>query len=405
MCPIATLPPPACHFVNARAPLQFPRALAILPTTPLPMLRSHRQPVWRATAISLSAALLLAPVTPAQALATRGVTTPPESPSAGDENIPDEPPEPGQLPAQDKSKAKPGKSGETPRSTFSIQRKGSAEQGHEISDQADAAFDAENYGEAARLYTRALDLLSENESNHIARSVVLANGVTSYEQVYAQTRDLDHLRTAQRLLQDYLRICKTKHGTGCDRYPETQEARSRLQSVMATIDTAAPRRARIPPEIGAAPGGKQFSNDVALPDAPGWIAPAIAGGILLAGGGSALAYYAATADKYGPIYQRDLEFRDTADTTTGDTGDTTTDGADTSGTTSTVTAVSFSPETKGKLLIGVGAFIAAAGVGFAVLGAMALSKHRRLNRQRRSALAVTPTFGRGAAGLALSGRF
>lgn len=371
------------------------------------MLRSHRQPVWRALAISLSAALLVAPVTPAQALAE----PPAEAPSAGDENIPDEPLEPGQVPAVDKSRLTTG--GATQRSTFNIQRKGTNEQGYELSAQADAAFDAENYGEAARLYTRALDLLSENESNHIARAVVLANGVTSYEQVYAQTREVDHLRTGQRLIQDYLRICKNKYGVGCDRFPETQEARTRLQSVLAAIDTAAPKRMRIPPEIGAAPGGKAFSNDIALPDAPGWIAPAIAGGIVLAGGGSALIYYAATADKYGPIYQRDLEFRDTADTTTADA--TTADTADTSDTsddsttgtssTSTVTAISFSPETKGKLLIGVGAFLAAAGIGFAVLGAMGLAKHRRLNRQRKSNLAFSPTFGRGSAGLAVSGSF
>lgn len=378
------------------------------------MLRSHRQPVWRALAITLSTSLLCAPVTPAQALhlAAPEADRPADSPSAGDENIPDEPPEPGQLPAQDKSKSKPS-AGPTQRSSFTIQRKGTNEQGYEISDQADAAFDAENYGEAARLYTRALELLSENETNHVARAVVLANGVTSYEQVYAQTREVDHLRTAQRLIQDYLRLCKNKHGTGCDRYIETQEARSRLQSVMAAIDTAAPRRMRIPPEIGTAPGGKAFSNQVDLPDAPAWIAPAIAGGIVLAGGGSALIYYAATDDAYGPLYQRDLEFRDTADTTTdtsdttaGDTADTA-DTADTSDTssTSTVTAVSFSPETKGKLLIGVGAFLAAAGIGFAVLGAMGLAKHRRLNRQRKSQLAVSPSFGRGSAGLAVSGRF
>jgi cell division septation protein DedD len=71
----------------------------------------------------------------------------------------------------------------------------------------------------------------------------------------------------------------------------------------------------------------------------------------------------------------------------------------------TVTAVDFSPETKGKLLIGVGAFLAAAGIGFAVLGAMALAKHRRINKQRAQRLAVSPSFGRGSAGLAVSGRF
>ncbi len=373
------------------------------------MLAPHRQPAPRPVAKSLTlglcAALLVAPVTPAQALSHASLAGPPDAPEAGDENIPDDAPEPGQLAPQDKSKASRS-SPQPQRSSLGIQRKGTNEQGYDLSVEADAAFDAENYGEAARLYTRALGLLSENETNHIARSVILANCVTAYEQVYAQTREVEHLRTAQRLVQEYLRACKAKHGVGCDRFPETQEARSRVQSLMTAIDTAAPKRLRIPPEVGSAPGGKPFSNAVDVPDAPSWIAPAIAGGIVLAGGGSALIYYAATADKYGPIYQRDLEFRDTADTTTDTSTDGSTDTTDTDGSsTSTVTSVSFSPETKGKLLIGVGAFIAAAGIGFAVLGAMGLAKHRRINRERRSTLAVSPTFGRGGAGLAVSGKF
>ena len=374
------------------------------------MLASHRQPAPRPLAKSLTlglcAALLVAPVTPAQALGHASLAGPPDAPEAGDETIPDDAPESGQLAPVDKSKAGRSPPAQPQRSSLSIQRKGSNEQGYDLSVEADAAFDAENYGEAARLYTRALGLLSENETNHVARSVILANCVTAYEQVYAQTREVEHLRTAQRLVQEYLRACKGKHGVGCDRYPETQEARSRVQSLMTAIDTAAPRRLRVPPEVGSAPGGKPFSNAVDVPDAPNWIAPAIAGGILLAGGGTALIYYAATDDKYGPIYQRDLEFRDTADTTTDTTTDGSTDTTDTDGSsTSTVTTVSFSPETKGKLLIGVGAFIAAAGIGFAVLGAMGLAKHRRINRERRSTLAVSPTFGRGSAGLALSGKF
>jgi hypothetical protein len=49
--------------------------------------------------------------------------------------------------------------------------------------------------------------------------------------------------------------------------------------------------------------------------------------------------------------------------------------------------------------------MAAAGIGFAVLGSLRLAKHRRLNRQRAESLAVVPSFGRGSGGLALTGRF
>lgn len=399
------------------------------------MFRTHTQPGWRALAVLVSGALLAAPVTPSQAQAFAppplppppAAKTPANSPEsfpekppakpateapAGDENIPVETEEGERKPLE----AGRGSSGAVQSASFRIGKKGSHEAGLELAAMGDAAFDAENYGEAARLYTKALELLSENETNHVQRSVILANCITSYEQVYATTREVDHLRTAQRILQEYLRACKNKHGTGCDRYIETQEARARLQSVMAEIDIAAPRRNRIPPEIDRAPGGKPFDIAVKLPPAPSWIAPTMVGGVLVAGGGAALMYYAATDEQYGPIYDR--AFADTADTTT-DTGldtttdtstdgtvDTTTDGTDTGASGgSTVSGLELPPETKGKILIGLGAFLAAAGIGFVILGAMGISKHRRANRRRAQALALSPSFGRGSAGLSLTGRF
>ncbi len=137
------------------------------------------------------------------------------------------------------------------------------------------------------------------------------------------------------------------------------------------------------------------------PPPPAWIAPAIGGGTARAGGGAALIYYAATADKYGPIYNREGEDTTTDGTTDDTSGDT--DGTDTS--TASAGEITLSAETKGKLLIGVGAFLAAAGIGFTVLGAMRLAKHRRINRERAQTLAIVPSFGRHSAGLALTGRF
>jgi len=313
-------------------------------------------------------------------------------PDAGDGNIADEPLEPGQLgPGTGASRQK---SAPRPSVGMSGTKRSSVEVGLELSDQGDQAFDAGDYLSAARFYTKALELLPENQTNHLTRSVVLTNAVTTHEQLYLTTNDLVHLRTAQRLSQEYLRACKTKHGTGCERYPETQEARARLVAISKRIDEAVPPVKRIPSEIDKAPGGKAYDLAVEQPPAPAWIGPAIAGGILLAGGGAAVVYYAATADKYGPIYTREGEL----DTD----GGADTDGAD-SGTSSS--ELEITPEIKGKLLIGVGAFMAAAGIGFAVLGSMRLIRHRRLNRTRAQSLAVVPAFGRGSAGLAVTGRF
>jgi len=370
------------------------------------MLRTHPRPARQALALGLVGALLAAPgpalAKPARPAKTKKATPAPapapaesDAPDAGDGNIADEPLEPGQLgPATGVSRQRSATGPTSVRSP----RRSSVQEGLELSDRGDQAFDSGDYQSAARFYSKALELLSENGSNHMTRSVVLANLVTAQEQLYAGDGELDHLRTAQRHIQEYLRACKAKHGVGCDRFAETQEARTRLTQVSARIDEAAPVRKKIPPEIGAAPGGKAYDLTLDQPAAPAWIGPAIVGGVLLAGGGSALIYYAATADKYGPIVRREGETLDTDGT----------DGTDTDGTgtsTGTGVGIEITPELRGKLLIGIGAFLAAAGVGFAVLGSMRLAKHRRLNRQRAQSLAVTPAFNRGGAGLALSGRF
>lgn len=385
----------------------------------------HTGPV-RGLALGLTAVLsLTSPVTDAAPSRTKNKPKV-ETPAAGDETIPDsrEPDEAGPKPAIPPPMVTPATPGPTTSSTTPsttssttpstpppIKRvnRGTLEQGLELSDQADRKFDEGDYTEAARLYAKTLQLLSENDSNHVTRSIVLANGVTAHEYLYATAGDVEELRKAKLLLQDYLRICKTKWGVRCEVYPETQEARNRLKTVMETIDRAAPLRPRIPPEIDSAPGGKSYDLTVDLPPPPQWIGPAFVGGVLLAAGGSAVIWHGATNDAYGPIVDRSLH-ADTADTTDSstDTGVDTSDTADTStdtGSTSTNIDYEIPAATKGKLLIGLGTFLVAAGVGVIALSAIALAKHRRINKQRAQRLAVTPSFGRSSAGFVVSGSF
>lgn len=386
------------------------------------MLRTHTNLV-RGLALGLAAVLASPETFAAPAKKSKSKNTPAvETPDAGDSNIPDaQDPDKPRIPPPMATPATPGPTAAssppvstTP--TVTRVNKGSMEQGLELSDQADAKFDAGDYAEAARLYTKTLQMLSENDTNHITRSIVLANGVTAYEFLYATTGELDHLKKAQLLLQDYLKACQKKHGVGCDRFPETQEARGRLRNVNESIERAAPLRPKVPPEIDTAPGGKSYDLTVDLPPTPAWIAPAFVGGLVIAAGGSVLVWHAATDDAYGPIVERsfhrnfegfetdDTGTVDTADTgvdTSGDTADT--DGTDTSSSTSTV--VELSPETKGKLLIGVGSFLIAAGVGVVALSVIKLAKHKRINKSRSQRLAVTPAFGRSGGGLVFTGRF
>ena len=126
--------------------------------------------------------------------------------------------------------------------------------------------------------------------------MIVANA-SLLEQLYATGHEVEHLRRAQRVLQEYLRVCKTKYGNSCERYPETQESRARLQQINASIEVAMPVRPRSRRRSAPPPGGKPYDLTVKVPPTPAWIAPTIVGGIMLAGGGAALIYYSATADK------------------------------------------------------------------------------------------------------------
>ncbi len=364
------------------------------------MARNLPSPATRVLAVSLAGLLTLGVGSPRLAWSAPDADTP----DAGDADIPDDTLEPGQL-----GKANRGPTNAPTRTASTVVIPGSKEQGYLLAEQADLAFDDENYGEAVRLYGQVLKSVPENQTNHVFRAVVLANAVTALEQLHAIHHNLDHLRQAEALIHSYLRECRTKHGTsGCDRQPETQDVRTRLKFLQDTIQAEIPPRPKLPPEIGTAPGGKPYDLTVKLPPAPEWIAPVIVGGILLAGGGVAVAYHAAHANRYGPLYPRSFDDGTGIDPGTDPGGDTGGNPDGGIGQTPTAPAAELSPATKGKMLLGLGAFMAAAGVGLVVLASLRLAKHRRLNRERAQTLAVTPSFAPGLGpgpGLSVTGRF
>jgi hypothetical protein len=344
----------------------------------------------------------------------RNLPLDPETPAAGDEAIPDDEVEPGQIKPGSRPTGKP--SGPGP--SVGISRKpniGTDALALQFDAEATAAFDAGQYPEAARLWTRALEALPENATNHVPRAAMLLNAVTAYEQVYVENGDVEVLKRAQLVIGDYLRACKKRYGSGCDRYQETVDVRKRLDELVKRIDAAAPKIKKVPPEIDTAPGGRAFNRGVKLPPTPAWIGPAFAGGIALTGGGIALAYWAETdydtkeeaKAKAEMAENVKIHFREEGDSgTTGDGGDTG-DTGDTGGTTGStgLTAPEIPEYVKGNLLTALGVLMAASGVGLVVLSSIKLAKHKRLNRERASSLSLVPTFNRGGAGIGLSGRF
>lgn len=278
--------------------------------------------------------------------------------------------------------------------------------------EASMRFDEGNYREAARLWVKALEALAENQSNHATRSAMLLNAITAYEQVFVETSDVEVLKRAQLVIGDYLRTCKKRYGSGCDRYTETADARKRLEDLLARIDQAQPKIKKIAPEIDTAPGGRPYDRMIKQPAAPAWIGPAFAAGVALAGGGAALTYWARTSDRFDPepvdvAASTKISFRDMHDTGTTDPGtdDPGTDTGTDTGTTATPQTEALRPEIRGDLVTVAGVFMAAAGVGLVVLASIKLAKHRRINRERSAVLSVVPAVSPVGGGIGLHGRF
>ncbi|PCC75006.1 hypothetical protein SAMN02745121_03787 [Nannocystis exedens] len=340
----------------------------------------------------------------------------PDMPDAGDEAIPDAPLEEGQVAPG--ARATSG-SGPKNSSGITMSRKpnvGSDTLALQFDAEASARFDEGNYREAARLWVKALDALSENETNHAIRSAMLLNAVTAYEQLYVETGEVDMLKRGQLIIADYLKACKKRYGSACDRYPETMDARKRLEEVMKRIDEAQPKIKKIPPEIDTAPGGRPYNREITQPAAPAWIGAAFAVGVVAGGGGAALIYWSRTHEfkkssselaAEGAAESALIGFRDEGDT--GDTGDTGTDtgdmGTDTGTTGTAATQIELSSKVRADIALAAGVFLAAAGLGLIILGSVKLAKHRRINRERASVLSVFPALTPGGGGLGLSGRF
>jgi hypothetical protein len=344
----------------------------------------------------------------------RNLPLDPETPQAGDEAIPDDELEPGQLAPGSRPSGK-GSGGGPSVGIGRKQNIGSDALAIQFDAEATTAFDEGRYAEAARLWTRALEALAENETHHVMRAAMLLNAVTAYEQVFVETGDVEVLKRARLVVGDYLKACKKRYGSGCDRFQETYDVRKRLEELVKRIDAAAPKVQKFPPEIDTAPGGRAFNRAIDMPATPAWIGPAFAGGVAMIGGGIGLAYWARTDDRFDPVPVDDgtaewakIEFRDSHDAgDSGTTGDTGTDTSGDSGTTggSGLTAPEIAPEVKGDIITVVGVLLAASGVGLVILSSIKLAKHRRINRERAQSLSIVPTFNRGGAGLGISGRF
>jgi len=272
--------------------------------------------------------------------------------------------------------------------------------GADYDEQARAAFDGGNYRTAGELWTLALEGTPEGKKTHVDRSVMLINAVNAYKQVYAETNEREALFSGRSTIHAYMRACKSTYDVRCNGYAETDDARALLAEVTELIDKSEDMTLlRAPPEYNTAIGGRPLDVAKRHDPLPAWTLVAAIGGIAVIGGGSYLLYWARTE----PRFQTD-ESTDTAIARFADEDTTTDDGTDGTGTTTTSSSlVPLSDESKGKIYTGLGIGGIAIGVGFIVLGALGIRKHRRINR--RENIALSPSFGPSGGGMVLQGRF
>lgn len=262
---------------------------------------------------------------------------------------------------------------------------------------AQAHFDGGEYRAAAEKWRAALSRLPERQETHLKRSVMLQNTVTAYRQVYKAEGDRLALLSGREVIYEYLRRCKAVHALRCDGIAETRDAKALLTEVNAEVEASEEiRPQRLPPEYNVAVGGRPLADGSDKPPLPSRVVPSIVGGTILAAGGVSLLLWGMTSPRFEGSAGGELLERADGDTTGGDA----TGGATS---TSSVNTLDLTPTMRGKIVAGLGITALAVGVGFIVVGAIDLAKHRRLNRRDR--VAASPAIGPQSAGLVISGRF
>lgn len=69
--------------------------------------------------------------------------------------------------------------------------------------EGDSAFANGDYLGAARAWGKALDLMDESDDTNSTRAQILVSALSAYMEAFVETRNVDHLRAAARLLERY----------------------------------------------------------------------------------------------------------------------------------------------------------------------------------------------------------
>jgi tetratricopeptide (TPR) repeat protein len=152
----------------------------------------------------------------------------------------------------------------------------------ELYDAGQAAFETADYDRAIRLWSEAYAAVPRDEEYRPTRAGLIYNIASARIEAYLDDHDLEHLRKAERLLEQYLADYREIHGSGVAIDDETARVEQRLRDVQDELARA---------ESAASPASEPLvPTRTTTPDLPRRVSPlTITGGIAIGLAGAAAA--------------------------------------------------------------------------------------------------------------------
>jgi len=177
---------------------------------------------------------------------------------------------------------------------------------------------AKNYSGAAESWTELLVLLPEQAANQSTRENVLLNVLDAYMNAYNgmrkadNTKDISHLRNAQRVLEQYLGAFQSAYGRGKGVSSAVQQKANELDELMKKAEEES--RTPVPPvDDGKKPPPGDGDDDDPPPPPPIQLPPEnngiglIAGGSVMLGAGLGSLALIIVGGINGPKYEKEFE--------------------------------------------------------------------------------------------------
>jgi hypothetical protein len=178
---------------------------------------------------------------------------------------------------------------------------------------------AKNYSGAAESWTELLVLLPEQSANQSTRENVLLNVLDAYMNAYNgmrksdNTKDIQHLRNAQRVLEQYLGAFQSAYGRGKGVSSAVQQKANELDELLKKAEEESRATPTVVDGPKTTPSGDDGGEDNPPPPPPIQLPPEnngiglIAGGSVMIGAGIGSLALIIVGGINGPKYEKEFE--------------------------------------------------------------------------------------------------